>query len=154
MKGRMLGTVCVALVTAAAMPAASSNKNDKGKGRSPSTATATAAPRVAVPRTASKTQPTSQPKTQVQAVFSSDHVRVMRAHYGPRYRQLPPGLQKKYARTGQLPPGWQKKMEPLPVAIERSLPPLPVEYRRGVIDGHAVIYHSSAGTIIDVAVLF
>jgi hypothetical protein len=86
--------------------------------------------------------------------FELDHVRVIRSHYAPRYRQLPPGLQKKNARTGQLPPGWQKKMEPLPVAIERELPPLPTGYRRGVIDGHAVIYSSRSGTIIDVAVLF
>jgi hypothetical protein len=86
--------------------------------------------------------------------FSVDHVRVLRGYYAPRYRRLPPGLQKKYARTGQLPPGWQKKMEPIPVAIERDLPPLPVGYRRGVIEGHAVVYSSRAGTIIDVAVLF
>jgi hypothetical protein len=86
--------------------------------------------------------------------FEIEHVRVIKAHYAPQRRQLPPGLQKKYARTGQLPPGWQKKMEPLPVAIERSLPPLPTEYRRGVIDGHAVIYNSRSGLIIDVAVLF
>ena len=86
--------------------------------------------------------------------FSAENVRVIREYYAPRYRQLPPGLQKKYARTGQLPPGWQKRMEPLPVKIERDLPPLPDGYRRGVIDAHAVVYNSRAGTIIDVAVLF
>ena len=92
--------------------------------------------------------------THVEFHFSTGNVRVMRDYYAPRYRQLPPGLQKKYARTGQLPPGWAKRMEPLPVAIERDLPRLPDGYRRGVIDGHAVIYSSRAGTIIDVAVLF
>jgi hypothetical protein len=86
--------------------------------------------------------------------FSVENVRVIREYYAPRYRQLPPGLQKKYARTGQLPPGWQQRMEPLPVKIERELPHLPDGYRRGVIDGHAVVYNSRAGTIIDVAVLF
>ncbi len=86
--------------------------------------------------------------------FSVEHVRIIRGHYAPRYRNLPPGLQKKYARTGQLPPGWQKKMEPMPVALERTLPRLPDGYRRGVIDGHAVIYSSRTGTVIDVAVLF
>ena len=90
--------------------------------------------------------------TSVDIHFSTGNVRVMREHYASRYRQLPPGLQKKYARTGQLPPGWEKKMEPLPVAIERDLPRLPDGYRRGVIDGHAVI--TRGGTIIDVAVLF
>ena len=86
--------------------------------------------------------------------FSVENVRVIREYYASRYRQLPPGLQKKYARTGQLPPGWEKRMEPMPVTIERNLPHLPDGYRRGVIDGHAVVYNSRAGTIIDVAVLF
>jgi hypothetical protein len=44
-------------------------------------------------------------------------------------------------------------MEPLPVAVERQCAPLPREYRRGVIDGRAVIY-TPGGRIIDIAVLF
>lgn len=89
----------------------------------------------------------------VHVAWGAREVELIRAHYAPRYRSLPPGLAKKYARTGQLPPGWQKKMEPMPVALERSLPPLPSGYRRGVIDAHAVIY-DARGAIIDVAVLF
>ena len=90
--------------------------------------------------------------THVDFHFSTGHVHTIREYYAPRYRNLPPGLQKKYARTGQLPPGWEKKMEPLPVAIEREMPRLPTGYRRGVIDGHVVVARGS--TIIDVAVLF
>ena len=78
---------------------------------------------------------------------------LVRRHYAPRYRNLPPGLQKKYARTGQLPPGWQKKMEPFPASLERECAVLPSGYHRGVFDGHAVIYNTR-GVIIDVAVLF
>jgi hypothetical protein len=78
---------------------------------------------------------------------------IVRRHYAPRYRNLPPGLQKKYARTGQLPPGWQKKMEPFPASLEHQCAALPDGYRRGVIDAHAVIYNAR-GTIVDVAVLF
>jgi hypothetical protein len=89
----------------------------------------------------------------VHVSWSAHDVEVIRGYYAPRYRNLPPGLQKKYARTGQLPPGWQKKMEPLPASLERGCAPLPGGYRRGVIDAHAVIYDSH-GTIIDVAVLF
>ena len=89
----------------------------------------------------------------VHVAFGTREVEVIRAHYAPRYRNLPPGLAKKYARTGQLPPGWQKKMEPFPVVVERELVALPAGYRRGVFEGHAVIYNSS-GMIIDVAVLF
>ena len=89
----------------------------------------------------------------VNVVWQTREVEVIRTHYAPKYKKLPKGLQKKYARTGQLPPGWQKKMEPFPVELERHCAPLPAGYRRGVIDAHAVIYNSK-GAIIDVAVLF
>lgn len=90
----------------------------------------------------------------VRVVFSPSDLRVIREYYAPRYRNLPPGLQKKLARTGQLPPGWQKKMEPFPVEVERQLVRLPAGYRRGVVDGHAVIYDSRTHAIVDLAVLF
>jgi hypothetical protein len=86
--------------------------------------------------------------------FSTEEVRVIREYYAPRYRKLPPGLQKKLARTGTLPPGWQKKMEPFPEKLERQLVVLSPEYRRGVLDGHAVIYSPKTQVMIDVAVLF
>ena len=90
----------------------------------------------------------------VHVVFSPHEVKVIREYYGPTYRNLPPGLEKKLARTGQLPPGWQKKMQPFPVAVERQLVVLPTGYRRGVIDGHAVIYEPRTSAIVDLAVLF
>ena len=89
----------------------------------------------------------------VRISWSSREVEIIRRHYAPKYRRLPPGLQKKYARTGQLPPGWQKKMEPFPASLERDCARLPAGYHRGVFDGHAVIYNPR-GVIIDVAVLF
>ncbi len=89
----------------------------------------------------------------VVVVFATRDVDVIRSHYRGKHKKLPPGLAKKYARTGHLPPGWQKKMEPLPVVLERTLPPLPRGYRRGVIDAHAVIY-DARGIIVDLAVLF
>jgi hypothetical protein len=92
-------------------------------------------------------------RVSVQVSWTSNDVEVIRRHYVPKYRQLPPGLRKKYQRTGQLPPGWQKKMEPFPAALERECAPLPAGYRRGVIDAHAVIY-DTRGLIIDVTVLF
>jgi hypothetical protein len=93
-------------------------------------------------------------RVDVRVTFSSRDVRLIRTHYAPRYRKLPPGLQKKLARTGSLPPGWQKKMEPFPASLERDLVALPRGYRRGVLDGHAVIYQPKTQVIIDVAVLF
>lgn len=89
----------------------------------------------------------------VVVVFATRDVEVIRSHYRGKHKKLPPGLARKYARTGQLPPGWQKKMQPLPPALERTLPQLPRGYRRGVIDAHAVIF-DGRGTIVDVAVLF
>jgi len=90
----------------------------------------------------------------VRLVFGSGDVTIIRDHYAPRYRNLPPGLQKKVARGGQLPPGWRKKFEPFPAHLERRLVVLPADHRRGVIDGHAVIYNTRSNVIIDVAVLF
>ncbi|NOT27392.1 MAG: hypothetical protein HOP16_14975 [Acidobacteria bacterium] len=77
----------------------------------------------------------------------------MREHYQPRYKNLPPGLQKKLARTGQLPPGWEKKMEAFPADLERRLSRLPTGLHRGVIDGHAVIYRAG-GMLVDATALF
>ena len=90
----------------------------------------------------------------VHVVFSTEDVRVIREYYAPRYRALPPGLQKKYARTGQLPPGWQKKLQPLDPVVERRLVALPAGYRRGIVDGRAVIYDDRTHVMVDVAVVF
>lgn len=89
----------------------------------------------------------------VHVIFSTRDVDVLRAHYGPQYRNLPPGLRKKLARGGALPPGWEKKLQRFPAGLERNLAPLSPGYHRGVIDGHAVIYNRS-GMVVDIAVLF
>ena len=81
-------------------------------------------------------------------VWAPREIEVIRAHYAPQYRTLPPGLQKKVARGGTLPPGWQKKMQPFPANIDRSLLPLPSGYSRGVFEGHAVIYNR--GVVVDI----
>jgi hypothetical protein len=86
--------------------------------------------------------------------FSTDDAVFIREYYGPRYKALPHGLQKKVARGEPLPPGWQKKMQPFPIALERRLGPLPSDYGRGVIDGHAVIYNLRSHSVIDVTVAF
>ncbi len=83
-----------------------------------------------------------------------DDIRVIREYYEPRYRSLPPGLAKKYYRTGHLPPGWERKMEPVPVAVERRLVVLPPEYRRGYIDGSIIVYSPRTHVAIDVVSLF
>jgi hypothetical protein len=127
---RLIGTVTIGLLLAGGVLHADHGKKSKKHAKTHDSAT------VAVSFT-----------------WSNRDVVVVREHYAPRYRSLPKGLQKKYAKHGHLPPGWQKKMEPLPVVIEREMVVLPAGYRRGVFDGHMVICNSS-GTIIDVAVLF
>jgi hypothetical protein len=95
----------------------------------------------------------AQTQTQVQVGFSyfpPQDVRIIREYYEPRSRSLPPGLAKKYERTGHLPPGWQKKIEPLPVAVERRLVVLPPEYRRGYVDGTVVVYSPRTEVVVDV----
>jgi len=86
--------------------------------------------------------------------FRQEDVRVIREYYQPVYRPLPPGLAKKYYRTGHLPPGWEKKMQPLPVVVERELVPLPPAYRRGYIDGTVVVYSPQTQVMVDVVALF
>jgi len=86
--------------------------------------------------------------------FRHEDIRIIREYYEPRYRALPPGLAKKYYRTGHLPPGWEKKMEPVPVAVERRLVVLPPEYRRGYIDGSVVVYSPRTHVVVDVVALF
>lgn len=72
----------------------------------------------------------------------------LRQHYdGPR--SLPPGLQKKYYRTGTLPPGWQKRFRPMPPVVLQQLPPVPAYYQRGYLDGYAVVIDPRTRVIVD-----
>ncbi len=80
-------------------------------------------------------------------------IRVMRDYYRPSVRRLPPGLARRYQRTGQLPPGWAKRVRRVPAHVERRLGALPRGYRRGIVDGRAIVY-APGGLVIDVAVLF
>ena len=63
---------------------------------------------------------------------------------------LPPGLEKQLERNGTLPKGLQKRLQPFPVELERQLPPLPSEYRRGAIGAHIVIINKNTKVIVDV----
>jgi hypothetical protein len=80
-------------------------------------------------------------------------VHVIREYYRPRYRRIPPGHAKRYYRNTYLPHGWHRHVEPIPVYVERELVVLPHGYRRGIIDGHVVVFNQR-GLIIDVGVLF
>ena len=136
-KKRLCATVAILLVGSATL-AGAPQKNKPGKHAKPA--------RVEESRTVSNLS--------VDVHFSTGDIRVIRNYYEPRYKSLPPGLRKKLNRGGSLPPGWQKKIQPMPVVVERELVVLPTGYRRGVIDGHVVIYNPRTQVMIDVAVLF
>ena len=76
-----------------------------------------------------------------------DYGTLQRYYSGPR--DLPPGLRKKYLRSGELPPGWQKKLRPFPPELVRLLPPPPPNSERGYIDGVAVVYDRKTRIILD-----
>jgi hypothetical protein len=76
-----------------------------------------------------------------------DYGPVERYYGGPR--DLPPGLRKKYYRTGTLPPGWEKRFQPFPPELVRQLPPLPPNCERGYIDGTAIVYDRTTRVILD-----
>ena len=54
----------------------------------------------------------------------------------------------------RLPPASQRRIAPLPLLVEVRMAPLPHKYRRGVIDGYAIIYDPGTRMIMDVAVVF
>ena len=85
--------------------------------------------------------------------FKPQEVRLIREYYEPRYRSLPPGLAKRFHRTGRLPPGWERKMEPLPVVVERRLVAPPPGYQRGYLDGAVVVYSPRTQVVIDVVTI-
>jgi hypothetical protein len=65
---------------------------------------------------------------------------------------LPPGLEKQLARNGTLPPGLEKRLKPLPVELERELPPLPAGCgcRRGVVGTNVVLIRTRDHFLLDV----
>jgi hypothetical protein len=66
--------------------------------------------------------------------------------------QLPPGLEKQLRERGTLPPGLQKKIEPVPVDLERRLPPPPegCGCRNVIIGGHVVLLNTKTNYVYSV----
>src|SRR5262245_29445179 len=74
---------------------------------------------------------------------------VIRDYYRPYYRPVPRTVHVHYVRGGYLPYGWERRIAPVPVYLEPQLVAVPYGYRRGIIDGRAVVYNSR-GFIFDV----
>jgi len=64
--------------------------------------------------------------------------------------RLPPGLEKQLVRNGTLPPGLQKRSYPVPVELERRLPPPPPDCSSVLISGHIVLLNHKTNLIVDV----
>ncbi len=64
--------------------------------------------------------------------------------------RLPPGLEKQLATRGTLPPGLQKRIQPLPMDLERQLPPLPTGWRRAVIAGNVILMNEKTRVVYDI----
>lgn len=96
----------------------------------------------------------AQPRPDVRRdrFFYDRDIVVIRDYYRPRYRPAR-GVRFVYAPNHYLPAGWHGRLEPIPFALERRLPPVPRGYRRGLIDGYAVVY-SPSGFILDAQFLF
>jgi hypothetical protein len=63
---------------------------------------------------------------------------------------LPPGLQKHLEKNGQLPPGLQKRLEPLPVELNRQLPPLPEHWERVIVERDVILFDRRTNRILDI----
>jgi hypothetical protein len=63
---------------------------------------------------------------------------------------LPPGLQKQLERNGQLPPGLQKRLKPLPVDLNRQLPPLPEYWERVIVERDVILLDRRTNRILDI----
>lgn len=64
--------------------------------------------------------------------------------------RLPPGLAKNLQKGKPLPPGWQKKLVAFPAPLEQRLPPLPVGYRRVIVDRWALVIADATNVVLDV----
>ena len=64
--------------------------------------------------------------------------------------RLPPGLEKQLVRNGTLPPGLQKRFYPVPVELERRLPPPPPDCAHVLISGHLLLLNRKTNLIVDV----
>ncbi|MHC9510287.1 hypothetical protein [Kangiella sp. M94] len=117
-------------------------------------------------------------KASPDGLFHKDEAQIIRDYYRNQERdheyerergdgkkkQLPPGLEKKYQRTGELPPGWEKKLQrgevlsedvyrygqPLPLDLRKQLPVAPVGSEIIEVEGKIIRVLENSREIIDI----
>ena len=97
---------------------------------------------------------------EVEIVFSSDEIRIIRAHYDSqggnshrgkgkhKQKGLPPGIAKNLARGKPLPPGIAKQS--LPYDLIQALPPVMDGHERIIVAGKILLIEIATHVIIDV----
>lgn len=101
-----------------------------------------------------------QEKNQTQSYYGERDQEMVRAWYANHARNLPPGLAKKdrlppglekqLETRGTLPPGLQKRSAPVPVELERQLPPPPPDCAHVFIGGNVVLLNRRTNLVLDV----
>jgi hypothetical protein len=64
--------------------------------------------------------------------------------------RLPPGLEKQLVVRGHFPPGLEQDVHPVPVELERRLPPPPPDCERVAVDGHIVLRNRTTNIVLDI----
>ncbi len=88
-----------------------------------------------------------------------DHCRVMVNEYYGRHalppglakrRALPPGLRRQLRERGHLPPGLDRYWVPVPVELERTLPPLPPHHIRRWVDDDLLVIDVRTNFVVSI----
>ncbi len=88
-----------------------------------------------------------------------DHCRIVVGEYYGRHglppglakkRALPPGLRKQLRERGHLPPGLERYWVPLPVELERTLPPLPPHHVRRWVDDDLLVIDVRTNFVVSI----
>ena len=95
---------------------------------------------------------------EIEVVFSTDEIRIIRAHYDSqsgnshrgkgKHKGFPPGIAKNLARGKPLPPGIAKRS--LPYDLIRALPPVMDGHERIIVAGKILLIEIATHIIIDV----
>lgn len=95
---------------------------------------------------------------EISVVFSTDEIRIIRAHYDSqggnghrgkgKHKGLPPGIAKNLARGKPLPPGIARQS--LPYDLIRALPPVMDGHERIIVAGKILLIEIATHIIIDV----
>lgn len=95
---------------------------------------------------------------EIEVVFSTDEIRIIRAHYDSqsgnshrgkgKHKGLPPGIAKNLARGKPLPPGIARQS--LPYDLIRALPPVMDGHERIIVAGKILLIEIATHIIIDV----